>query len=252
MGHLFDSPLAKLAETTWHRTPPTPFDPELVSRVLPSIVSSPANLGILEFSGYLERYLWPAFDPKKATDDHVVSVAALIVRKCEERVPVWGLVGAESKRFAGLFRRAATECLSSSSRRSLTDRIAALRFFAVCATAAPACPAARDAIASERAKLIPGLLDDLLGRLENDEEDELLETYCADALELLADLLSRLATRRYLRPLLDDLRFGARCAASRTIRESSTLRRRLERVDEIRHVPIDDRTGAALSDADAS
>ena len=43
---------------------------------------------LLEFSQYLENFLWKYFN-EDATDAHVLSICLLINEKCRERVPPW-------------------------------------------------------------------------------------------------------------------------------------------------------------------
>jgi len=43
---------------------------------------------LLEFSQYLENYLWPNYGPP-ATDAHVLSIVVMVNEKFRERVPAW-------------------------------------------------------------------------------------------------------------------------------------------------------------------
>jgi len=43
---------------------------------------------LLEFSQYLENYLWPNYSAD-ATDAHVLSVVVMVNEKFRERVPAW-------------------------------------------------------------------------------------------------------------------------------------------------------------------
>lgn len=46
------------------------------------------RIAVLEFSGYLERYLWPRFDPARSSRAHLVSI--ILVRHAAERCPLKG------------------------------------------------------------------------------------------------------------------------------------------------------------------
>ena len=48
---------------------------------------------LLEFSQYLENYLWPNFDPKVARKAHVMSIVTMVNEKFSERVPAWEVSG---------------------------------------------------------------------------------------------------------------------------------------------------------------
>jgi len=43
---------------------------------------------LLEFSQYLENYLWPNYS-YDATDAHVLSIVVMVNEKFRERVPAW-------------------------------------------------------------------------------------------------------------------------------------------------------------------
>jgi len=43
---------------------------------------------LLEFSQYLENYLWPNYSTD-ATDAHVLSIVVMVNEKFRERVPAW-------------------------------------------------------------------------------------------------------------------------------------------------------------------
>ena len=48
-----------------------------------------ARVVLLEFSQYLENYLWPNFNPKVASKEHVMSIVTMVNEKFSERVPAW-------------------------------------------------------------------------------------------------------------------------------------------------------------------
>lgn len=87
-----------LAEKTWGLSAPggTKFDPRIVTRLYRSELATPRRssaalrrIQILEVSQYLERYLWPYFDPETASPEHVMSIIIMVNEKIREGVPAW-------------------------------------------------------------------------------------------------------------------------------------------------------------------
>ncbi|CAL1539785.1 unnamed protein product [Lymnaea stagnalis] len=76
---------------------------------------STKRIMMLEFSRYLENYLWPNYKKGKATKTHVMSIAAVINEKFRERVPAWEAFKALPDEFPHLFRHVLDLCLSSST-----------------------------------------------------------------------------------------------------------------------------------------
>ena len=44
---------------------------------------------VLEFSRYLENYLWPFYSPVRASKAYVITMAAIVNEKFRENVPAW-------------------------------------------------------------------------------------------------------------------------------------------------------------------
>ncbi|RWR89885.1 intron-binding protein aquarius [Cinnamomum micranthum f. kanehirae] len=94
--------LTKIAAANWSRTAADPaakqpFDPDLVKKIYDTELlvtdgRKPVPLQrvmILEVSQYLENYLWPNFDPEKATFEHVMSMILMVNEKFRENVAAW-------------------------------------------------------------------------------------------------------------------------------------------------------------------
>ncbi|PON51181.1 Intron-binding protein aquarius [Trema orientale] len=95
--------LTKVAMANWSKAgeatePRRPFDPELVKGIYETellVKEGPRKsvpferVTILEVSQYLENYLWPNFDPKTATFEHVMSMIIMINEKFRENVAAW-------------------------------------------------------------------------------------------------------------------------------------------------------------------
>ena len=79
-----------IAEEHWRGSKTKPWDPALVTKLYKEELL-PSNFAlnkvmILEYSQYLEKYLWPNYDPLKATDAHVLSLVCMVNEKFREQV----------------------------------------------------------------------------------------------------------------------------------------------------------------------
>ncbi|XP_047322959.1 RNA helicase aquarius [Impatiens glandulifera] len=95
--------LTKIAMENWSKADGgeggsnKPFSPELVNEIYETelVVKSGRNpvplqrVMILEVSQYLENYLWPNFDPKTASFEHVMSMILMINEKFRENIAAW-------------------------------------------------------------------------------------------------------------------------------------------------------------------
>lgn len=76
---------------------------------------------LLEFSQYLENYLWKYYEIGKATKAYIVSIATMINEKFRERVYAWECFSADkSDHFADLFHQVLLLCLNKFSREQAT------------------------------------------------------------------------------------------------------------------------------------
>jgi len=103
-------PLTQIANENWRNLPQgqqVSFSPELVDAIFAELQKSGftfPRIMLLEFSQYLEkydghnlssptmahpslfpRYLWPHFDPKKASQSHLLSIVLMVNEKFRER-----------------------------------------------------------------------------------------------------------------------------------------------------------------------
>lgn len=69
---------------------------------------------MLEFSQYLENFLWPNYDGESATRAHTMSIVVMVNEKFRERVQVWEAFERSSKHFSGFFQRVLEACLEPS------------------------------------------------------------------------------------------------------------------------------------------
>ncbi|XP_019455598.1 PREDICTED: intron-binding protein aquarius-like [Lupinus angustifolius] len=112
--------ITKIAEANWLKTgdaaaeaKKNPFDAELVRKIYETELvvkegQKPVPLQrvmILEVSQYLENYLWPNFDPQRATFEHVMSIILMVNEKFRENVAAWGCFYDRKDVFKGFLER---------------------------------------------------------------------------------------------------------------------------------------------------
>uniref|UniRef100_A0A2N9IZE1 Intron-binding protein aquarius N-terminal domain-containing protein n=1 Tax=Fagus sylvatica TaxID=28930 RepID=A0A2N9IZE1_FAGSY len=95
--------LTKIAVDNWSKAggagekPEKAFDPELVKDIYETELLVKGGrktvplqrVMILEVSQYLENYLWPNFDPKTASFEHIMSMILMVNEKFRENVAAW-------------------------------------------------------------------------------------------------------------------------------------------------------------------
>lgn len=69
---------------------------------------------MLEFSQYLENFLWPNYEADKANRAHTMSIVVMVNEKFRERVQVWEAFEKNPKNFSGFFQRVLEACLEES------------------------------------------------------------------------------------------------------------------------------------------
>eukprot|EP00794_Sanderia_malayensis_P020018 gene20018-21979_t len=87
---------------------------------------------LLEFSQYLENYLWPNFDDKKSSKGHVLSIAMMVNEKFREKVPMWQTFKNEPEKFPSLFRRILKLNIEDSEEISVREQTSVLVFLTHC------------------------------------------------------------------------------------------------------------------------
>lgn len=90
---------------------------------------------MLEFSQYLEKYLWPNYKRETATHAHLMSIVAMVNEKFRERVEVWPLFEAKPEEFPAFFRHVLETCLpanDSGKRATMREKTALLVFLNHC------------------------------------------------------------------------------------------------------------------------
>lgn len=69
---------------------------------------------MLEFSQYLENFLWPNYNAENATRAHTMSIVVMVNEKFRERVQVWEAFEKNPMQFAGFFQKVLEACLEES------------------------------------------------------------------------------------------------------------------------------------------
>ncbi|EDV21748.1 uncharacterized protein TRIADDRAFT_30088, partial [Trichoplax adhaerens] len=92
-----------------HSSEKAPYDPEIIEKIYKEEMLgskfSIRRMVLLEFSQYLENYLWPHYDPQKASISHIISITVMINEKFRERVQLWEFLRNRPENFQALFRQ---------------------------------------------------------------------------------------------------------------------------------------------------
>ncbi|KAI8818102.1 uncharacterized protein EV422DRAFT_602692 [Fimicolochytrium jonesii] len=120
--------ITKLAQAAWPEmvAETSADDAATVSKVwnqhLQGSQFSLRKVMLLEYSQFLEKFLWPTFIAKskkgksKSALDHVLSIVVLVNEKFRQRiVGVWDIFGGDASRFSGLVSRILELLISSNS-----------------------------------------------------------------------------------------------------------------------------------------
>ncbi|XP_060647054.1 RNA helicase aquarius [Drosophila nasuta] len=98
--------------------------------------SSARRINMLEFSQYLEQYLWPNYKSEKATHAHLMSIVIMANEKFRERVEVWNVFEQLPEQYPAFFRHVLETCLpkpgTTENRSTLRERTALLMFLNHC------------------------------------------------------------------------------------------------------------------------
>lgn len=86
---------------------------------------------ILEFSQYLENYLWPNYSPK-ASYSHMLSIVIMVNEKFRERVQVWQAFRKHSEYFPDFFQQVLKACFEDELLINIREQTALLVFLNHC------------------------------------------------------------------------------------------------------------------------
>jgi intron-binding protein aquarius len=108
----------QLANQYW--TPTTsadhlPFDSNIIEMIYRKEIDASGfairRIMMLEFSQYLENYLWPNYKTGEASKYHMLSIVVMLNEKFRERVEVWKVFEKNEIEFSGFFQQVLEECL---------------------------------------------------------------------------------------------------------------------------------------------
>ena len=107
------------------------FDANVIEDIykvdLNTVESNIRRVMMLEFSQYLENYLWPNFSNDSSTA-HVLSIVYMVNEKFRERVPAWIPFQKKSEAFGVLFKKVMDISLFDNDKISLREQTALLVF----------------------------------------------------------------------------------------------------------------------------
>uniref|UniRef100_A0A1B0D9S2 RNA helicase aquarius N-terminal domain-containing protein n=1 Tax=Phlebotomus papatasi TaxID=29031 RepID=A0A1B0D9S2_PHLPP len=93
------------------------YNPEIIEDIyfkeIRDIRHSVRRIMMLEFSQYLENYLWPNYRRETASHAHMMSIVFMLNEKFRERVSVWKCFEDNSTEFPGFFQQCLESCLSN-------------------------------------------------------------------------------------------------------------------------------------------
>eukprot|EP00096_Caligus_rogercresseyi_P010804 TRINITY_DN4040_c0_g1_i1.p1 TRINITY_DN4040_c0_g1~~TRINITY_DN4040_c0_g1_i1.p1 ORF type:complete len:1444 (-),score=412.87 TRINITY_DN4040_c0_g1_i1:63-4394(-) len=111
------------------------YDPEIVERIYRKELKGEGRRAMmLEFSQYLECYLWPNFDPLKSSKTHVLSILIMVNEKFRERVPPWTPFVQSPEGFTGFFNRVLDLALTPQDSGDISEQVQVLIFLNHCFT----------------------------------------------------------------------------------------------------------------------
>lgn len=90
---------------------------------------------MLEFSQYLENYLWPNFKTETTSRAHVMSIVVMLNEKFRERVEVWQIFKNNAVQFEHFFRKVLEMSLEDDKKLTssyIREQIALLVFLNHC------------------------------------------------------------------------------------------------------------------------
>ncbi|CAD7092555.1 unnamed protein product [Hermetia illucens] len=112
--------ISQLANVYWSpetQTEHRPFDASVIENVYTNEIAnskhSVRRVMMLEFSQYLENYLWPNYKAESSSHAHMMSIVVMVNEKFRERVPVWSLFEGMPDEFPGFFHNVLKTCLDS-------------------------------------------------------------------------------------------------------------------------------------------
>ncbi|KAL5235350.1 hypothetical protein ACI65C_002760 [Semiaphis heraclei] len=111
-----------------------PYDAKVVENIYNEEIYksnfSVRRIMILEFSQFLENYLWPNYNAANATFAHMMSIVIMLNEKFRERVAPWQALKKQPDEFDGFIDQVLRACLSDD--HSIKEQIALVVFLNHC------------------------------------------------------------------------------------------------------------------------
>ncbi|XP_017104861.2 RNA helicase aquarius [Drosophila bipectinata] len=145
MSQLSSDVIWQLASKYW--APDTkedhlPYSAKIIEKIYSDEIAtgnpghSARRINMLEFSQYLEQYLWPHYQRETATHAHLMSIVIMANEKFRERVEVWTVFEKLPDQYPSFFRHVLESCLPADggkeARSSLHERTSLLMFLNHC------------------------------------------------------------------------------------------------------------------------
>uniref|UniRef100_A0A1A9X2R8 RNA helicase aquarius n=1 Tax=Glossina brevipalpis TaxID=37001 RepID=A0A1A9X2R8_9MUSC len=113
-----------------------PYDAQIIEDIYTNEILNHKNaikrIVLLEFSQYLEKYLWPNYKRSEATCAHLMSIVFMVNEKFRERVEVWNTFVEMPEEFAKFFRHVLENCLDDGRRCQTREKTALIVFLNHC------------------------------------------------------------------------------------------------------------------------
>ncbi|XP_016424989.1 intron-binding protein aquarius-like [Sinocyclocheilus rhinocerous] len=108
----------KLSNKYWapHVKNKLPFDSQVIEDIYQNEILKSKfairKIMLLEFSQYLENYLWPNYTPEASTNGYLMSICCIVNEKFRENVPAWEVFKKAPTHFPHFFKCVMESCLS--------------------------------------------------------------------------------------------------------------------------------------------
>ncbi|CAB3259461.1 unnamed protein product, partial [Arctia plantaginis] len=114
-----------------------PYDASIVESIYQAEILgsnfSVRRIMMLEFSQYLENFLWPHYETDEATHAHMMSIIVMINEKFRERVPAWQAFLKKPDQFPGFFEQVLRASVAEDNKsNNMREQTALLLFLNHC------------------------------------------------------------------------------------------------------------------------
>ncbi|KAI8149758.1 hypothetical protein BJV82DRAFT_663038 [Fennellomyces sp. T-0311] len=98
--------ISKIAKKHYGGSKPK-WDPSIIETIVEKELDDfdSRKIMLLEYTQYLEKYLWPFFDANTATLNHVLSICLVVNEKFRQRVSPWDTFASDRAKFVSFFGR---------------------------------------------------------------------------------------------------------------------------------------------------